>query len=100
MQTNWYNKLKNLFMIDCQEATELMNKAEYEKLCMPKKLRLHLHLALCPDCRAYNQQNKFISAMFSSWKSSCLQQSYKSLCPHRKAAIQQQIEAELRKKDK
>lgn len=86
-------------MISCEEATQLMNTGEYQRLHWRKRALLSLHLLLCADCRQYYRQNKLISAIFGSWKNSCTAQASKPLCPNRKAKIQEQIEFELRKKD-
>ena len=48
-------------MLDCDHATFLITKSEFEKLGCVQKIQLKMHLAYCKFCRRFAQQNKIIS---------------------------------------
>jgi len=58
---NMLKSLKNSLMLNCDSATLLVTKNEYEKLKCSERLRLKMHLASCKFCRRFKLQSEFIS---------------------------------------
>ena len=48
-------------MLNCDTATLLITRGEYEKLGCLEQLQLKMHLAGCKFCRRFKKQSEFIS---------------------------------------
>ena len=62
------NRLKKIWgkgmdkiMLNCDTATLLITKGEFEKLSCREQLQLKMHLAGCKFCRRFKKQSEFIS---------------------------------------
>ena len=69
-------KLKNMIMkgmskimLDCDKATLLLTKAEFEELGWVNRLKLKMHLASCKFCRNFSEQSNYISTQLNDFKS-------------------------------
>lgn len=69
-------KLKNMIMkgmskimLDCDKATLLVTKAEFEELGWLNRLKLKMHLASCKFCRNFSEQSNYISTQLKVFKS-------------------------------
>ncbi|VAW70192.1 hypothetical protein MNBD_GAMMA09-2011 [hydrothermal vent metagenome] len=47
-------------MLNCKKATQLMSRAQDQKLSTKQKLQLKLHILMCRACTNYNRQLSFI----------------------------------------
>jgi len=56
-------------MLDCNKATLLITKGEFEQLGCVNKLKLKMHLASCKFCRNFAEQSKYISTRLNDLKS-------------------------------
>ena len=45
------------FLINCDEATTICNKNQYEEASLWEKMRLMIHLFICKNCGQYSKQN-------------------------------------------
>ena len=56
--------LKNkLFHIDCAEANNCCDKAQYNNASLTEKLKLLFHLAMCKACRKYTNRNQKLTKL-------------------------------------
>lgn len=56
-------KKRSILRIDCSEAAEVCNKAEYKEAGFLEKLKLKFHLFACRNCKKYNQRNSRLSSL-------------------------------------
>lgn len=52
-------------MLNCREATLLVDKQEYIELSTKEKLDLKMHLSTCKHCRNYSAQSQIINTTLS-----------------------------------
>lgn len=60
--------LKNILLIltlTCNQAAELMSRAQEITLSRPERWALSFHLLICRLCRKYNRQLKFFRAIMN-----------------------------------
>ena len=50
------SKKKSIF-VDCSEATNCCDKAQYKEASFFEKLKIKLHFALCGPCKKYSTKN-------------------------------------------
>ena len=68
MEKTFINRIKNLMlkmMLNCREATLLVDKQEYIELSTKEKLDLKMHLSTCKHCRNYSAQSQIINTTLS-----------------------------------
>lgn len=53
-------------MINCQEASELVEKSRFERIPLKKRVGLRFHAAICADCRKYFKDSDIMEEMLSS----------------------------------
>ena len=46
--------------MNCREATRTLSEAQERKLALGEQLPLQVHLALCPSCRDFGRQLRFL----------------------------------------
>ena len=51
--------------INCDEATTICDKSQYNEASFMERVRLTLHLALCKNCKKYTKQNNLMSDVFN-----------------------------------
>ncbi len=51
----------DLVMLNCDTATLLITRSEFEKLSCTDQIKLKMHLAGCKFCRRFKKQSEFIS---------------------------------------
>ena len=47
-------------MIDCKEAAYIIDTKAYKPIGILKKIRLRLHLVICPHCAKYEKDSKAV----------------------------------------
>ena len=50
-----------MMMLNCRQATLLVDKQEYVELSTKEKMDLKMHLSTCKHCRNYSAQSKIIN---------------------------------------
>lgn len=55
-------------MLKCKEACVLLSESQDRRLSLGENLSVLLHLALCPHCRRYRKQLKFIRQNLKYWQ--------------------------------
>jgi hypothetical protein len=58
-------------LINCDEATTICDKSQYNEASFMEKVRLSLHLALCKNCKKYTKQNNLMSDVFNRFATPC-----------------------------
>ena len=64
MEKTFINRIKNLMMkmmINCQQATYLIDKEQYAPLSFKDKFDLKFHLMTCKFCRLYKVESHLIN---------------------------------------
>ncbi len=56
-------KSRSILRMDCSEAAEMCNKAEYKEAGFLEKLKLKFHLFACKKCKKYKQRNSRLSTL-------------------------------------
>jgi Putative zinc-finger len=46
--------------ISCKDASRLMSQAQDRELSLGERASLHVHIAICRGCRAFNGQLEFL----------------------------------------
>lgn len=84
------NPLRRLFFIDCSEANDCCDKAQYKDAKPLEKVKLFIHLAFCKACRKYTIKNRKLTRLFKK--------AHLERCPEeQKKAWKKQIEEETAK---
>ena len=47
-------------MLSCKETSELLSRAQDERLSFTERVGVRIHLLMCSLCRGYEQQLRFI----------------------------------------
>lgn len=84
----------NKIMLDCDTATLLITKGEFEQLGCISKLKLKMHLASCSFCRNFYNQSKYISTQLNDFKSIDPQNLRLHLSEEQKGRLNKKIEEE------
>lgn len=82
-------------MLDCDHATYLITKSEYESLNCIQKIQLKLHLSSCKFCKMFAEQNKFISQSLSDFKKVDMDHLQLRLNDKQKSNLKEVVEANL-----
>ena len=64
MKKTFKNRIKNLMlkmMINCEQATYLIDKEQYNSLSVKEKFDLKFHLMTCKYCRLYKVESRLIN---------------------------------------
>ncbi|WP_368389559.1 anti-sigma factor [Neisseria sp.] len=54
--------------MNCKKACVLLSESQDRRLTATERMLLLLHLAICPHCRRYRKQLKFIRQNMRSWQ--------------------------------
>lgn len=57
--------MKNSLMINCKEATLLIEKKQEKQIAFSDRIKLLIHLMICEFCRRFQRQSKLISGTVS-----------------------------------
>lgn len=57
--------------INCDEATTICDKSQYEEASWFDRMRLTLHLALCKHCKKYTRQNSLMTHVYKRFATPC-----------------------------
>ncbi len=55
-------------MLKCKEACVLLSQSQDRTLTLSERLSVWVHLAVCPHCRRYRKQLKFIRKNIKNWQ--------------------------------
>jgi len=61
------SKKKSLF-VDCSEAANCCDKAQYKEASFFEKLKIRLHFALCGPCKDYSTKNTKLTNLIKKSK--------------------------------
>lgn len=86
----------NMVMLDCDHATYLVTRKEYDKLPCMKRMQLKMHLATCKLCRTFSKQSKIISDQIDAIKEADSVNYDLHLSPPQKKHLQEAIEVNLK----
>lgn len=64
------------FFINCDEATTICDKSQYNEASFFEKIQLNFHFLYCKVCALYSKQNNLLSKIYKSKASNCKSQSY------------------------
>jgi len=81
-------------MINCDEASTICDKTQYNEATFLDKIKLQMHLFLCKKCGLYTEQNKVMSKIFNTHLLS--QNHKKHLCKEDKEALKAELEHHLK----
>jgi hypothetical protein len=60
-------KIMNMMLLSCKEATLLIEKRTVFPLTFKEKCRLYIHVKMCIVCKVYQQQSKTIEKALDKW---------------------------------
>ena len=81
-------KVRELFKLNCSEAAEFCDKAQYREAGFLSKLKLRLHLIFCPPCKEYTKKNLKLTSLLKK-------ASIKTCTQKEKERYKKQIEENL-----
>jgi len=79
-------------MINCEEASTICDKTQYNEATFLDKIKLQMHLFLCKKCGLYSEQNKVMSKIFNTH---LLHHKNKHLCDKDKDALKMELKHQL-----
>ena len=82
-------------MLDCNKATFLITKKEYQRLSCTERVKLKAHLMACKYCRLFAEQTKFISNELLSFKQIDINKLTLTLSAEQKSNIQNTIDKQV-----
>ena len=85
-------KSMSKIMLNCETATLLITKSEFEELGCASKMKLKMHLAGCRFCRSFSEQSKVISKQFVDIKTIDPQKLRIHLSEEQKSKLNKTIE--------
>lgn len=59
------------FFINCDEATTICDKSQYDEATLYDKIRLSFHLVMCKYCKKYTKQNHLMTDIFNKYATTC-----------------------------
>lgn len=62
------SRLKKLFFIDCTEANNCCDRAQYNDAKPLERIRLIAHLLVCKTCRKYTFRNRKLTRLLKKSK--------------------------------
>jgi len=80
------------WMTTCKETTELASRAMDERLSCGDRMAMRMHLAICKNCRRFNQQIQDMRRLFRS------ETTASDDAPGLSREARQRIESELQNK--
>ena len=83
---------KNNSSSPCNKANHVCDKAQYQEASVWEKLKLNVHLLLCPCCRDYTKNNKKLTEAIKSSNVTCMDKKCKE-------ALKAKFEAALRNQE-
>ncbi|WMI66120.1 hypothetical protein RBH94_02920 [Aestuariibaculum sp. YM273] len=77
----------------CNKANHVCDKAQYQEASLWEKLKLNVHLILCPCCRDYTKNNKKLTDAIKSSNIQCMDKQCKAALKEKfdKALKEQEI---------
>ncbi len=84
--------MSNKVMINCDEASTICDKTQYNEATFLDKIKLQMHLFLCKKCGLYSEQNKMMSKLFNTH---LLHQNQKHLCQKDKEVLKAELKHHL-----
>lgn len=65
------------FMIPCNEANHVCDKAQYKEASLWEKIKLNIHLIYCKACRKYTKNNSKLTSVIKKSNVQYLDKKYK-----------------------
>ncbi len=81
-------------LINCDEATTICDKSQYDEAPLVDRIRLTLHLAFCRNCKKYTKQNSLMSDVFSRFATPC--QGSDQMPDEDKKDLEEKLQEELK----
>jgi len=85
------NKLKNILMLSCKKAAELIEKKLNRSLSTSEQMQLSMHTKMCKACSNYQSQQGLID---QALREDCKSSSNEAECEDLKASILTQLKSE------
>jgi hypothetical protein len=82
------------FLINCNQATTICDKSQYNEVTLLDKVKLNIHFLRCKICSLYTKQNVFLSTMYKGHAKSCRQIKH-CLTDVEKTALKKSIESKI-----
>lgn len=60
------SKIKNILMLTCQRATELIEKRNFQELSFVDKIQFKFHTKICKVCKGYEKQSALFDAVLKN----------------------------------
>jgi hypothetical protein len=82
------------FFINCDEATTICDKSQYNEATLLDKVKLNFHFLKCKVCAIYSKQNTFLSSFYRYKAKSCKEIQHR-LTDLDKAALKKTLESKI-----
>ena len=82
------------FFINCDQATAICDKSQYNEATILDKVKLNIHFLRCRICALYTKQNVFLSSLYKGQAKSCKEIKH-CLTDVEKAALKKSIESKI-----
>ncbi|MGR7813448.1 hypothetical protein [Lacinutrix undariae] len=79
---------KNKLFINCEEAKEICDKAQYGEATFWEKIKLTIRLSWCKVSKSYSKKNKQLTKVINTSEVDCLKQAERDAL---KAEFNQQL---------
>ena len=90
--------LKNNILMNCQQASAVVEKKRDGKLSASERIGLWIHLGYCSICRLFFQQSEIIDKSYKYYADDIdLEQKIYPLSPERKEALEKALREEMKK---
>lgn len=96
MKKIWMKGMNDV-MLDCDTATYLITRSEFDKVNCVKRMQLKMHLAGCKYCRRFAEQSKYISEQLNKARNPDTQKRSICLTEKQKQKINTAIENQVDK---
>ena len=92
--------LKEKILMNCEQATSLVEKKRDKKLVLSERLGLWIHLAYCGFCALFFEQSKILDDCTKAYaeKVTNEQKAY-PMDPHHKVELSKSFEKELKNRE-
>lgn len=87
-------KLRNILMLSCKKAAELIEKKLQKPLSTTEQMQLSMHTKMCKACSNYQSQQNLID---QALREDCKSSSNEAECEDLKANILKQLKSESEK---
>lgn len=82
------------FLINCDEATAICDKHQYDEASVFDKIKLSFHLLFCKYCKTYSKQNNLMTQLIDKNLSPC--DGSEKLSKKEKLELEKNLDNELK----